>query len=197
MLQGTELEGMAQAAWETYYEEYYKKYHAFPLRIGTVASSSKYHDTFVKIALICEQEKIDIKDYIKKCFLVLDKERIHVTPKDFIKPIFIDRYRELSKKMTVNPESSYIQQGDTLCRLMINNGDKFKDEEAVLYNTSMPFLSWFRLFYFDIFNENIFKVYGQDIWLDLQQDVDLRRFLRTVKPQLFDQFEQRTTRFGD
>ncbi|MFC1453628.1 hypothetical protein ACFLQL_00425 [Verrucomicrobiota bacterium] len=197
MLQSTDLEGIAQAAWETYYDEYYKKYHAFPLRIGTVASSSKYHDTFVKIALICDREKIDIRDYIKKCFLIINKQRIHITPKDFAKIEFVDKYRKLSEKMTINPETSYMQQDHLLCKLLMNNSDKYRNEEDILYNIGTPFLAWFRIFYFDQLNENIFKVFSKEAWEELQQDVELRRFLRLFKPQLFEQFEEKTTRFGD
>lgn len=188
-----DFQGMLQAACDAYCTMYYNKY-------GTHPSTGKdcTHKAYKTIVKLCLDHGIEINDYIATCFYLVEKERRYITPADFAKLDFIDRYEAHRKRSKPTlAEYDYEEQRKSLHVLLTVSKALYPTEESALINVGTPFASWFRVLYPATFNEKLFKYYGQLAWKDLQADKALRVFLRKIRGAQVAELEKRIAYFGD
>jgi len=188
-----DFQGLLQAACDAYCTSYFNKYNMYP-------SSGRdcTHKSYKVIARLCVDHDINITDYIPTCFYLVEKERRYITPTDFAKMEFIDRYKDFKKrtKPTLS-EHEFEMQRKSLYKLLLQNKLLYTTEEEALINIGTPFSSWFRVIYPVPFNEELYKYYGQLAWKELQADKGLRIYLRKTRKEQVAELERRIAIFGD
>ena len=197
MVETGDVEGCAQTAWEAYYEEYVRRFTNRPPRIGNAPRTNKLYKAFIRIANICIGHEFDVRDYIVFCFEHIEKDRLYITPNDFIKLNFIDEYKKMYSRDNSNHiEQDYKGQIKMLARY-IQQIDTYSNEKEVLISANNPFYAWFRIFYMQTLDDTLVKYYGKSAYNELRSDRMLREFVRKIRPDSLKQFEALFGIFGD
>lgn len=188
-----DFQGMLQAACDAYCTAYYGKYNTYPS--GARNCTHKAYKTIVRL---CAEHDLNIEDYITTCFYLVEKERRYITPTDFAKLEFVDRYKEFKKRTKPTlAEYDFEEQRKSLYKLRMISKDLYPTDEVALVDIGTPFSSWFRVLYSEPFNEKLFKYYGQMAWKELQADKTLRMYLRKIRNGQVAELERRIAYFGD
>ena len=188
-----DYQGMIQTACSAYCTQYNNKFGTYPH-----TGKKDTHKAYKQIIKLCVGHNIEINDYIATCFHLIEKERRYITPTDFAKAEFIQRYKDFKDKTKATlSEYNFYMECKLLSKVLKTSSNIYPDDVSILIDIGTPFSAWFRVLYPNPFNEKLFKYYGELAWKELQSNKALRIYLRKLRGEQLRQLESRIAFFGD
>jgi hypothetical protein len=191
-----DIDEVGYKAWDEFYNQMERR---FRLSRGRRQYwGHKYYRTFRKIAQKCIKSNVNVTDLITIGFELIQKNHTYIVPKDFANDWLFDsaitRARELKTPVEMSWGSQISELSYVECDLI---PDIYPNEEELLLDSRLPFTAWFRVLYSMPFSDRLFKMYGETAWVQLQENVRLRQYLRKHASANMKELETRLGKFCD
>jgi hypothetical protein len=171
------IDEVGYRAWDEYYSQMERRF-----RLGRGRKQywgHRYYKTFRDLAERCLKYDIVVTDFIITNFEAIQKNHTYITPRDFAGDDAFDRYSSRVEKLGSQIGTAWTTQVDRLASIECDLiPDIYDSEESLLADVKLPFYPWFRVLYPLPFSEDLFMLYGQATWTQLQEDMRLRQYLR-------------------
>lgn len=190
------LEAVARSAHDAYYNIMNRLYLTRKPQLNQSYTHNKYWKAFRDMAELCIHEKWDEGTYIEEGIGTLAvSHHGNINPRSLVNVGVANAYRARlsAAQSSCAPETDWVIGIKGVVAAIATE----QSEEAVLFNPTTDFPTWFRVLYPEPFNERIFKTWGNLAREDFVGSQRLRAFARKVAPKVFNELEKRWGRFPD
>lgn len=196
------IDDLGQQAWMDFYNEKKRLYGNDHGRKTYLTSDThvhhKFYRAFREIATICLARGFDVTDYVYTCFSLVEHDHKYVTPRDFVSDKIVKAYVKYKEQYGDSVSESWTAQSveykSAVARLVPS---MYKSAQEILLDNRTPYTAWFRVFYGQDVDPDIFVMYSQMAWADLHADKRLRALLRNMRPNTMQALERLHGWFGD
>lgn len=178
---------MAMDAFDTYYNIMRSRgICPWPAR---TYGNNRYWKNFYTIGKICKENGWIPSDYVKLALDLLRKEYRYITPKDLIRDNIINNYKNrINESLSVRDPSF---DWNYFIEELLSFIGPDNTEESILLSPMTGFPAWFRVVYPEMFNEEIFNLYGDEAIKEIKSNKRLLKFLKEQVPKRIEELEKR------
>lgn len=189
-----QLDEVGYRAWDEYFIQMQERFGSG--RGRSAYWTHRHYKNFRKIGEICVGNTFEVTDYVRRAFDLLKKNHQYITPKDLTDPRLVESYKthlnEYGQELRWSHSTQVQMLADLETRLI---PDKYRSEEAILFDINLEFEPWFRMLHPEEFSEAIFKIYGQLAWTELSISQKLRQYVAAKYSANYQELERRLGKF--
>lgn len=165
----------AEAAFDAFFEEQCARFGTkYPTQ---VYERNKNWPVFLQLSLICAARGWDPVDYVHKTFGSTKKSSDCLLVKDLVSTRMLDGYRPETARIAYKDEYGQCIQ------LLIDNEVGGVSEHSLLMSPLTPFPAWFRVFYPEEIDKEIFDSWSEMAKREISQSSALIEFLKGIDPE--------------
>lgn len=182
---------LANLAWVAYYDYYTRRNSRLFHERKASLMENKFNKAFMAIGKFCLDKHYDPADYIERAATFIPVGTIWVTPKEYTKKSVAANYYSLYAKQDSKPGEDWATYMNYLAHAssqMIPS--PHPSLACLLMDYMQPLPAWFRVLGPEKPVPEIVEVYGEEAMRELRKDTRLVEFLRRVRKDNLEKFEE-------
>jgi len=192
----TKAEELGYTAFNAYYDNMQSKFN-LRLRRGEFWTN-RFYKRFVEIGRMCLESDMDVSEYMDQAIGFIGKERVYITPKDFLRPKVIAAYRERHRQKGDMCVQDWLSNMELMTQIECDTIPRIHScREEILDEPQLLFPAWFRVAYAGKVDERLFAHYGQAAWIEMNRHRKLRALVSKQAPEVAVELQKRWGPFED